>query len=61
MLKVVNTSVLSGYDPVGEVTVLHKPVYVLHCQDSAENQFEIETDKETYVQVTDFLDKLRTL
>ena len=59
MLSVVKTSVVNGQDVVDDITTLHPPIYTLHCEDQAGNEFEIETDKETFVQVTDFLDKLK--
>lgn len=61
MLKVVSTSVVSGDDVIDDVVLMHPPVYILHCKDSADNEFEIETNKDTYVQVTDFLDKIRSI
>ena len=61
MLKIVNTSVEDGQDVVDNVVTVHPPVYLLHCQDSVDNPFVVETDKNTFVQVTDFLDKLRSV
>lgn len=61
MLKVVNTSVEDGQDVVDNVTTIYPPVYLLHCEDSVDNKFMVETDKKTFVQVTDFLDKLRSV
>jgi hypothetical protein len=61
MLNVVNTSTIVGNDVTDNVTTLHSPIYILHCEDSVGNEFEIETNKETYIQFTDFLDKLRSI
>lgn len=59
MLNVVNTSIVTGEDVTGDVAVMHAPVYTIHCEDAVGNSFEVETNKDTYVQITDFLDKLR--
>lgn len=59
MLKIVSTSIVTGEDVVNDIAVVHPPVYTLHCEDAVGNGFEVETNKETFVQVTDFLDKLR--
>ena len=59
MLNVVKTSITTGEDVTDNVAVVHAPVYTLYCEDTVGNGFEVETNKETYVQITDFLDKLR--
>lgn len=61
MLKVVNTTIISGDDVVDNVTIVHPPVYTLNCEDTVGNSFEVETNKETYIQITDFLDKLKSV
>lgn len=61
MIKIVDTKRLSGQEDRGDSAVLHSPSYILVCEDTAENQFEIETDKGTYLQVADFIDKLKSV
>ena len=62
MLNIIATNQLSGIDDTSDgVTVIHPPVYVLVCKDNADNKFEIETNRETYTQVSNFLDKLRSV
>ena len=61
MLSIASTSIVTGEDIVDNVVTLHSPVYIIHCEDSAGNDFEVETNKETYIQITDFLDKLRQI
>lgn len=61
MLTVVDTNIVIGEDIVNDVSTLYPPVYSLVCEDSVGNGFEIETNQDTYVQVTNFLDKLRAV
>ena len=61
MLSVVKTTVVNAEDVVNNVSTVHPPIYTLHCEDNAGNGFEVETNKDTYVQMTDFLDKLRSV
>ena len=59
MLSIFKTEIISGEDVVGETVTLHPPIYLLVCKDSADNVFEVETNKETYIRITNFLDSLR--
>lgn len=59
MFSVIKTEVISGEDIVNETITLYPPVYLLICKDSADNTFEIETNEETYIRATNFLDSLR--
>lgn len=59
MLKVISTRVAPGEEVIGDVSVLHPPTYSIVCEDKVGNNFEVETNKDTYVQITNFLDKLR--
>jgi hypothetical protein len=45
--------------PSEEGVVVHPTSYILECQDPVGNALEIETCKETYVEVSIFLDKLK--
>lgn len=59
MLSITDTKVMIGEDNNAEGTVLCPPIYTLVCKDIVGNEFEIDTDKGTFAQVTDFLDKLK--
>lgn len=61
MLTVVDTNMVVGEDVVNNISTLHRPIYTLVCEDLVENKFEIETNEDTYIQVTNFLDKLRSV
>jgi hypothetical protein len=60
MLKVVSTSLITGEDVVDEMSVIHPSVYTIHCEDDTGNKLDVETNKQTFVQITNFLDKLRS-
>jgi hypothetical protein len=59
MLKVVSTKTIPGEDLFGDVSLVYPPIYTIDCEDEAGNGFEIETNKNTYVQIKDFLDKIK--
>lgn len=61
MLNIIEAKELSGVDVTDEVTVIHQSTYVLVCKDQGDNILEFETSKETYIQVNEFLDKLRSV
>lgn len=61
MLIIHDTLAQSRTEPVTDGEVILPKQYVLCCKDEAGNQLEIETNKETYVEVTEFLVKLRTV
>lgn len=61
MLNIIEAKELSGVDVTDEVTVIHPSTYVLVCKDQGDNILEFETSKETYIQVNEFLDKLRSV
>lgn len=60
MLKVVSTSLTTGEDVVNETSVIHPTVYTIHCEDNVGNKFDVQTNKQTFVEITNFLDKLRS-
>lgn len=59
MLNVVSTRIVPGEDVINNVSLIHPPVYTIVCEDNVGNSFEVETNKETFVQITNFLDKLK--
>jgi hypothetical protein len=59
MIIVKNTTRDNGTEEVNGNVLYHGPVYVLKCEDKVGNEFEIETNQETYAQVTQFLDALK--
>lgn len=61
MLRVVSTKMIPGEEVVDSVSLFHSPIYSIVCEDRVGNTFEVETNKDTFVQITDFLDKLKEI
>jgi hypothetical protein len=59
MITIYGASKNKVEDYVEDGTVIFPPAYVLLCKDSAGNQLEIKTDEDTYVEVSNFLHKLK--
>lgn len=59
MITVYGVNKIIGDEETADAVVLHPPTHLLLCEDAVGNQFEIETDKNTYSQVVEFLDKLK--
>lgn len=61
MLTIYATEATAQKGPAIDGEVIFPTRYVLHCVDEAQNKLEIETNKETYLEVSDFLDKLKAV
>jgi hypothetical protein len=59
VITIYNTKVLNANDVREDSTVIHGQVYSLLCKDTAGNEFEVETNKDTFVQVSNFLYKIK--
>lgn len=59
MLNIYGTRQSHPEEETSEGIVVHPIEYTLLAKDSAGNQLEVTTDKETYAQVSDFLDALK--
>ena len=61
MLTIISTKITPGEDVFGSVSTVHSPIYSLVCEDKVGNKFDVETSRDTFAQITDFLDKLKEI
>lgn len=59
MLTIYATRQAQPEENKDEGTVIHPTEYALLCEDAAGNKMEIFTDKNTYVEVSNFIDALK--
>ena len=59
MLTIYDTKQTTPVEPVKDGEVILPTQYILLCKDSADNKIEILANKETWVEVTNFLDQLK--
>lgn len=61
MLTIYSTEASAQSGPAVDGEVIFPVKYTLLCVDEADNKLEIETNKETYLEVSDFLAKLKAV
>ena len=59
MLTIYDTKKHTPVEPSTDGEVILPTHYTLLCKDAGDNKIEINTDKETWLQVTNFLDLLK--